>query len=123
MAAGRVRLVDGGELREGDALEWRHGGKARQSERECDAAADALYGAATPVGLRDRVHDREAEPDAAVGARAGGVSAGEALEDPFERVFGDAAAFVRDLDRYADSLGPGAELDPVCRVGVRDGVL
>jgi hypothetical protein len=40
-----------------------------------------------------------------VGAGAGDVCAGEALEDSVERVFGDAAAFVCHFDHDADSRG------------------
>jgi hypothetical protein len=93
------------ELGRGDGLEQRSGEDVWQAQREGRPSARAVDRAAAAVCLCDRVDDRESESDAAVGAGAGDVCAGETLEDSVERVFGDAAAFVCHFDHDADSRG------------------
>src|SRR5438067_9490198 len=72
---------------------------------------------------RDRRHDREAEPGAALGPRARVVGAREAVEDALDRFRRHAAAAVAYLDHELAILGGRAQLDRLPRLCVLDGVL
>ena len=70
--------------------------------------------------LRDGVHDGKPETGAAGAPRAGVVGAGEAVEDPVDRVGRDAAAFVADLDQAVAAGEPAGDLNRVPDLGVLD---
>src|SRR6185312_72780 len=87
--------------------------RRRRAGREPDPEAAALAERAleadlAPVGGDDLAHDGEAEARARRGI-AGGVGAGEAVEDAGHLVLGDADARVRDDELH--QLAGDADLD------------
>jgi hypothetical protein len=75
------------------------------------------------VRFGDRGDDHEPETDAAAVSAAGGVAAGEAVEDPVDGVRGDAGPAVLDFDDERAIARASAQRDEVARLGVLDGVL
>ena len=97
--------------------------KLRKGETEDRPGARGAGVAASAVSLRDRLDDRQPEPDSTAIAVAGRIGAREAVEDPRERVGGDPLARIGDLDRHFPSVGARTQLDLVRRLRVLDRVL
>src|SRR5436305_2065981 len=91
----------------------------RQQHLEHRALAGRAAGAGRAVvGLRDRLHDGQAEPEPAGLAGPPPVGPGEPVEDPLQVRRGDAGARVRDRQDHMPVLTAGAEAEEVVGGGV-----